>query len=353
MPHLPAEACGPSQRAYALAREAVDLMQVCDAPPTPLNYELWLLYAQDRAGPLAREIDELRRVNGVFTDEVSEDLASRHLPRHRLSQELRETGDLLNTQLENVGRAIDAAQVSSRGYGRTLTAAAQELGGMTDGPSVQRLAEHLAQATRRVERENSSLADLLARSTHEVRRLREHLEQVRRDALTDALTGLPNRKAFDEALERSCAEVEARPVLAVVDIDHFKSFNDTWGHQTGDQVIRYVASVMGRLGAAPRLAARYGGEEFTLMFPSEGVDHAVRALEDVRGQIASRMLKRRSTDENLGAVTISIGLARREPGESPEAVMERADAALYASKHGGRNRLTLATDTVRPRRSAA
>ena len=345
MPYITAEAGGASHREYACAREALDLMQVCDAPPTPQNYELWLIYTQDRAGPLAREIDDVRRRGGGFTEEVSDDLASRHLARHRLSQELRNAGELLKTQLDDVGRAIDAAQVSSRGYGRTLTAAVQELGALTEGAAVQRLAEHLAQATRRVEREHAGLADLLTRSTCEVRRLREHLEQVRRDALTDALTGLPNRKAFDEVLERGCAD-DATPVLAVIDIDHFKTFNDTWGHQTGDQVIRYVASVVRRLGTAPRLAARYGGEEFTLLFPTEGLDHAARILNEVRGQIASRMLKRRSTDEDLGAVTISIGLAGRLPGENAEALMERADAALYTSKRAGRNRLTLAPATA-------
>ena len=96
--------------------------------------------------------------------------------------------------------------------------------------------------------------------------------QVRRDATTDGLTNLANRKAFDEELERACADADAdgAPLpLAVLDIDHFKNFNDTWGHQTGDQVIRYVASVIGRVGAPPRFAARYGGEEFAMIFSGE------------------------------------------------------------------------------------
>jgi diguanylate cyclase len=132
-------------------------------------------------------------------------------------------------------------------------------------------------------------------------------------------------------------------VLAVVDIDHFKRFNDTWGHQTGDQVLRYVASVLGRLARTPRMAARYGGEEFALIFPGESEAVVEAALDSVRQEIASRSLRRRSTDDELGAVTISAGYARMKQGETATSLLGRADAALYASKHGGRNRVTSAT----------
>ena len=159
--------------------------------------------------------------------------------------------------------------------------------------------------------------------------------------MTDALTSLANRKAFDEAMERACGDAEIAPLtLAMIDIDHFKRFNDTWGHQTGDQVIRYVASVIGRLGAAPRMASRYGGEEFAILFPSERSEHVMRALEAVRIEIASRMLKRRSTNEDLGTVSISAGVAQRLPGETALALMERADTALYTSKRTGRDKVT-------------
>jgi diguanylate cyclase len=190
-----------------------------------------------------------------------------------------------------------------------------------------------------------ALEKRLADSTAEVGRLRDHLVQVRRDATTDGLTNLANRKSFDEELERACAEAEeagAPLQLAVLDIDHFKNFNDTWGHQTGDQVIRYVASVIGRVGASPRFAARYGGEEFAMIFCGEQGGQVERVLQQVREEVASRRLKRRSTNEDLGAVTISAGFAERRRGESANSVVERADAALYESKRNGRNRVTRA-----------
>ena len=234
------------------------------------------------------------------------------------------------------------AQKSNEVYGRTLAGAGRELEVIDQAPELQKLVAHLSEATRRVQRENGALETRLAESTAEVRRLREHLEQVRRDAMTDGLTNLANRKAFDEALTSLCEDDGggAALCLAMIDVDHFKRFNDTWGHQTGDQVLRYVANVIGRVGAAPRLASRYGGEEFAILFPGETARTAEKALQLIRSEIAARALKRRSTNEDLGAVTVSAGLAQRRPGESAAALMERTDVALYTSKRTGRNRVT-------------
>jgi diguanylate cyclase len=333
--------------AYALARHAFAEMERRQVWPTPLNYEIWLNCVGDPTGPLATEIDRLIRLGATITEAVSEELAAQFLAKGRFSDEISDAGDQLSRELDSISKAIVAAQKSSRAYGRTLAGATEQLISEPEAPALKLMVDNLAAATRRIERENSALEKQLTASTQEVERLREHLEQVRRDAMTDGLTSLANRKAFDEALTRACREADAdakgEPLtMAVVDIDHFKRFNDTWGHQTGDQVIRYVASVIGRVGDAPRLASRYGGEEFNLLFPGESVDTVSSLLEEMRDEIGSRMLKRRSTNEELGAVTISIGVAQRVGKEAPAALIERADAALYASKRAGRNRITAA-----------
>jgi diguanylate cyclase len=244
-----------------------------------------------------------------------------------------------------VAEAIKQAQKSSELYGVSLAGAGRELEAQTEPAAIRKVIESLSSATRRVQKENKSLEKRLAESTAEVSRLRDHLEQVRRDATTDALTSLANRKAFDDELERACHEAQEKnePLsLAVLDIDHFKQFNDNWGHQTGDQVIRYVSSVIGRMAPPPRFAARYGGEEFAMIFPREHGETVVQSLEEILVEISSRTLKRRSTNENLGAVTVSAGFAELLAGETVEALIERADAALYASKRTGRNRVTSA-----------
>ena len=331
--------------AYGLARRAVTEMEAAGVWPTPLNFELWLHYLGDPEGPLGREIGRLLAASEPFTEATSEMLAAEYLPRGRLSEEIRDAGAVLDRELNSVAEAIAQAHRTHADYGETLASAANTMMSIDGGPGLKKLVTSLASATRKVQRENVSLERRLESSTSEVARLREHLEQVRRDAMTDALTNLANRKAFDEHLEQACLNADKTGqalTLAVLDIDHFKRFNDTWGHQTGDQVLRYVASVLGRVARHPRMAARYGGEEFAVVFPGEEAGTVHAALEAIRQEIGSRALRRRSTNDELGAVTISVGYAQQRPKESPNALLERADEALYASKRGGRNRLTAA-----------
>ena len=335
--------------AYRLAKRALEQLEQNKIWPTPLNYELWLHAISDPQGDIGRELQRMISAGESLTDAIAEDIALQFLPRLRLTEEIRDAGDQLTRQLEAIGAAIQVAQSSTNEYGRTLEGASRELATASEQTNLRQVVEKLTVSTRRVQKENSALEARLSQSTDEVKRLRDHLEQVRRDAMTDALTNLANRKAFDEALAREveAAAATGRPLsVALLDIDHFKRFNDTWGHQTGDQVIRYVATLIGRSSVHPRLAARYGGEEFAMMFPGEDARSMSAALDALRDEISSRSLKRRSTAEDLGVVTVSAGVATLHPGESPSAALERADKALYESKRNGRNKTTNAETSL-------
>jgi diguanylate cyclase len=312
--------------------------------PTVRNFNLWVYYLAEAESPLHHEIDRLLAAGEPITETVGETLAAQYLPEARVNGGILEAGDVLSAELNSVTRAIESAQRSTEEYGQELAQASERLGG-DDTSSIKAVVDDLTAATTRVQADTRSLESQLAETTAELGRLRENLDQVRRDAMTDGLTGLTNRKAFDERLQALCEKAEADGqgmTLAIIDIDHFKGFNDAWGHQIGDQVLRYVSSVIGRMGSPPRVAARYGGEEFAIIFPNEGGRAALAVLEDIRIEISSRSLKRRSTNEDLGAITVSAGYAERLAGESIASLVERADAALYASKHAGRNRTTAA-----------
>ena len=329
--------------AFSLARKAMEAMEAAGAWPTPLNYEIWLHYVGDPEGPLGREITRLLSSQEPFTEGTAEMLAAEFLPRGRLSEEIRDAGALLNRELSSVASAIAQAQKTQAAYGETLAGASASIEQVDKPESLRQVVTSLSAATAKVREENAHLESRLEDSTKEVARLREHLEQVRRDAMTDALTNLANRKAFDEELLRACDDAEragTEVTLSLIDIDHFKRFNDTWGHQTGDQVLRYVASVIGRVAKPLRFAARYGGEEFAMIFVGESAAEAENVLNAIRQEIGSRALRRRSTDDELGAVTISAGVAQRHRGESGSQILDRADAALYVSKHNGRDRVT-------------
>ncbi|WP_269513793.1 GGDEF domain-containing protein [Brevundimonas subvibrioides] len=329
--------------AFALARRALDEMESVGVWPTPLNFELWLHWLGEPECALGVEMSRVLGSGTVFTDAIAEKLGAEYLPRGRLSEEIRDAGAVLNRELSTVSEAIAKAQKSQAAYGETLAGASAHLEGSAEPTALLGVVSNLSKATTEVQFENATLEKRLETSTREVARLRDHLEEVRRDAMTDALTSLANRKAFDEELLKACDEADRnhQPMtLAVLDIDHFKRFNDTWGHQTGDQVLRYVASVIGRISRAPRIAARYGGEEFAIIFPSENAFVVEKALNQIREEIGTRALRRRSTNDELGAVTISAGLAERHPGETGSSLLDRADKALYASKRTGRDKVT-------------
>ena len=342
-------------KSYALARQALEAMETHKVWPTPLNFELWLHYVSGGDSAVAVEIESFIASGAPFTDQVGERIAAEHLAAAKLNGEILEAGKNLSDELDNVSRAIVSARENNEAYEQKLASASVSL--ETEGPeTVRGTVETLSQATRKAREEQELLETRLAETNDELGRLRAHLEQVRRDAMTDALTNLANRKAFDEALQRTCVEADAcggTVTLAMIDIDHFKVFNDTWGHQTGDQVIRYVASVISRMSEGRGIAARYGGEEFAVIFPDTQAEKILPIIEKAREEISTRVLKRRSTNENLGAVTISTGLAQLTRGEEAVELLERSDGALYAAKRGGRNRTTTAAPAANKETRAA
>ncbi len=331
-----------SPSAYDLAAHALAEMRRCKVWPTPLNFELWTQIVAEPTGPLAAEVEQLLAAGEAITEAKSTELAAVYLAHHVAGDNLSAVSALLAQQIDTIGRTLADAQRDHADYGRTL-AGATEVFAQADQPVLSQMIQMLTAATRMVQNQSSALEKRLQDSTSEVERLQQRLDVVRRDAMTDALTGLANRKAWDEGIDKAVAQAEktgAPLSVAILDIDHFKRFNDTWGHQTGDQVIRYVASVIGRVAADPRLAARYGGEEYAIALPGDTAEVTAALFDTVRVEIASRHLKRRSTNEDLGAVTVSIGVAQFRRGETAASLVERADVALYASKHGGRNLVT-------------
>jgi diguanylate cyclase len=175
-----------------------------------------------------------------------------------------------------------------------------------------------------------------------VTELRDRLESVRKESLTDQLTGIPNRKAFDNELQESVDRaIESGEPLSLVmcDIDHFKAFNDTWGHQTGDQVLRLVANCLSENVKGRDTAARYGGEEFVVILPQTELAGAVNLANQIRAKVESKKLVKKSTGDILGIITISCGVTQYDPKETLEEFVRRTDECLYAAKRNGRNRV--------------
>lgn len=202
--------------------------------------------------------------------------------------------------------------------------------------------EIIRDQTRMMQARTEDLEQRFTAASEEVTELRRDLDEMRIAASTDALTGVANRKIFDLRLGELVEEADREEMpltLILADIDHFKAFNDTWGHQTGDLVLRLVARTMADCVRGRDIVARYGGEEFSIILPQTDLAGAFAVAENIRKTISSKRLSRKATGENLGMVTLSFGIARLHDGEKPSALVERADGGLYAAKRHGRNRI--------------
>jgi len=148
--------------------------------------------------------------------------------------------------------------------------------------------------------------------------------------------------SFDTELLAAVAETQENGetvALVMIDIDHFKSFNDTWGHQTGDQVLRLVAQCMSENVKGRDTVARFGGEEFAIILRRTTLEHATRLADQIRAYVESKKLIKRSTGDVLGTITVSAGVARLGERDTPASLIQRADSCLYRAKNTGRNRV--------------
>lgn len=187
----------------------------------------------------------------------------------------------------------------------------------------------------------------LTETTETLEALKKEFEEVKTQASVDFLTGAPNRKAFDEHLSKRMTEANAESKdlsLLMVDIDHFKRFNDEHGHLVGDEVLKFVANKVKEIVRGRDILARFGGEEFAVILPETPLAGAAVVAESIRAFFAQATLKHVGTSKKLGKITVSLGVAFYRQGESAEAFIHRADQALYFAKNNGRNRVATESD---------
>lgn len=327
----------------AVAQETFDLMRLHGVPATSANYEVWLTYRLGRNHSLRETIDARIASGEEFSPQFNEELHEKFFTGLGASAQIVLAGERIARDLGEVLSFLRQAEMRSDDYGRTLESAATDLNRGIGAEQIRQIVSSLAAATLDMAQHNQQLNQQLQRSTREIEALRSSLESVRVESLTDSLTGLANRRMFDETLRMRLEEAQAQHTelcVLLCDIDHFKRFNDTWGHHTGDQILRFISSSLQSHARPDYLVARYGGEEFAMILPRVTLREATQTAETLRAAIQTKRLRRRSTNEDLGQVTVSIGIARLQPGDTPVGLMERADACLYASKRNGRNQVT-------------
>ena len=285
--------------------------------------------------------------NGTLTDADLDNIYQSYISSSRLGEKIDHVGVRVMDEIDQVMAMIDAAAGTASNYSESLNSVSDKLINTKDRDGLRSIVESLVATANEMKQNNEALEQRLNASKEEITQLQENLAVVRTESLTDPLTGLSNRKHFDERLTQAIEEASERSEalsLIMTDIDHFKAFNDTWGHLTGDQVLRLVAMSLKQNVKGQDIAARYGGEEFGVILPNTVLRAALTVADHVRRAVMSKELMKRSTGQNLGRVTISLGVATLQKGDTVQSLIARADACLYAAKRNGRNRVISETD---------
>jgi diguanylate cyclase len=334
------------QRTMAFAEIALGQIKALRQPATPRNFEVWYCYATGYHPSLNETINEILTRSGTLADPDIDRIFDTYLSPTRLSDRIDKVGDRVLDEIEQVMAMVDAAVGTASNYSESLAGVSRSLPG-ADRDGLRGIVESLVQTAKDMENVNQTLEERLTASKREINQLQENLEVVRHESLTDPLTSLANRKFFDQALSHAISEAVSdneSMSLLMTDIDHFKTFNDTYGHLTGDQVLRLVALSVKQNVKGQDIAARYGGEEFAVILPNTVLRSAVTVADHIRRAVMSKELMKRSTGEHLGRVTISIGVATLRKGDTAQSLIGRADTCLYAAKRAGRNRVICEAD---------
>lgn len=331
----------PIEESVRVLKQVLPLMSKQRVPTIPQNYAVWYDYVTHRNVELVSEIENRLARGESFNPHSCQRIYEKYF-------------------LDDLHAEVDGIQGAVRVAVESALAELSELGhdishfalflddcseSLSDEPTqddLNRLVTELAKETQATRARSAEVEGSLNAMADELNEMREQVNRLSRDSRTDALTGVANRRAFDEALNRLTREArESRQALCMVlvDVDNFKAFNDKHGHLTGDRVLRAVAQEMEQCVKGRDMLARYGGEEFALLLPSTPLAGAMMLAESIRAIIQVQDMRDHQGGE-VDRVTISLGVAQFQPDDDFCDFVERADACLYRSKSAGRNRVT-------------
>lgn len=336
---------------HDLAERVVAAMRMHGSPSYPRAFEVWYAHLSGEIPAVSLAMNAvIASSEGKVSAADIDNIYERFIGTERLARQAERTSLQVLGEIDGLMELVDKALGSSELYHGRLAAMSEEVPPPTDRQKLREWVEALVMSTREEVTRKAQLEAQLRNSSNEIRNLREALESTRAEALTDSLTGLANRRHFEEMLQKSIDQATLRRepfALVMADIDFFKKFNDAHGHLTGDQVLRLVARTMRDKFKDKAVITRFGGEEFAIILPEADLIAGKFGAETVRQALLTRELIKRSTNENLGRITISLGVASYRRGDTAGSLVDRADQALMQAKRDGRNR-TVTEEAIEP-----
>ncbi|MDX1351852.1 MAG: GGDEF domain-containing protein [Thiomicrorhabdus sp.] len=334
------------EKAKRIFNNLIDAFEEQNINPTPLNYFVWYQYYKGDNPKFRQEMDAILNDPFGYNDRVG----------RRLYDEYLTEDDSATSEFDRAfKRLIDLMIKKMNNWSEKLETHTYELDNCTtklsdpnlDAEEVKAITSTVLSAATNMKESSKAFQEEMQHSSDEMKKLRQQLVEARAEAMQDELTEVGNRKAFNNALQELMLNAEDSPetlCLILSDIDHFKKFNDTYGHLVGDSVLRYYASIMKKTKADNETICRYGGEEFAILLANSSLEEASARAEVVRSGIESAHLKRKNEDKPISTITASFGIACFKGNESAEELISRADQALYKAKADGRNRIVSETE---------
>ncbi|MCH4150719.1 MAG: GGDEF domain-containing protein [Sphingobium sp.] len=316
-----------------------------DLDLTVVNFGLALDYLTGNDHQIEKAVRAILSEKGQLTNGVVEQIVAE---RHAGEMTAEGLGQMLSTVEENLSKFSNLASESSASasdYGEALQAKVKDMGG---NAAPDQVVSALIGLTRSMVEKSRQIEAEMRESQKKTRALQQNLEQARKAAEQDHLTGLPNRRAFEARLKEEVALAQANGEslsVAFCDIDHFKKINDTHGHDTGDRVLKFVGSLLAKISGEKCHVARHGGEEFVMVFRGKTASEACEIVDQTRADLASRNLVDRNSGERMNQVSFSGGVADAFAYPDPRDALKAADQALYLAKEHGRNRVYMAKGT--------
>ncbi len=328
------------EEATQIARAALPLASQFALPANPVNYAVLYEYVAGQNPQLSEALDQLRE-NAKHLTDVQVNALYRDFIRDTDEIALQDVRKALSSMVDSTQGSLDKAGQESQAYQECLGTAAQQLTDDESSCAVD-IVTRLINETVRMQAAGRSLQEELAKTNADLFNLRTEFRRVRQESMIDPLTGVQNRRAFDisllAALDHAKASNEALCLL-LVDIDHFKKVNDTFGHVVGDAVLKQVANAINDVVRGGDVLARYGGEEFVVLLPETPMEGAERVADNICNQVRNHKMNIGKVGKEVGRVTVSVGVAPFCNNETTEQFVVRADTALYRAKESGRNRV--------------
>ncbi len=328
-------------KAVALLKQTLPEMNRRNIATTPENYAVWYEYTNGENSALVNAIKSLESSNTHLSNEVHRELYERYIASAReaaVNQLSESVKEIINDFIVKVG--TEGADLYR--YSETLSSFSSKVSSAGDTGDVKQLVVQLLEETRRRESATNMMQSSLEEMAAEMKKLRSEVARLNSEATTDALTKVNNRRAFDLEIENciSTCKMDSKPLcLLLIDIDHFKQFNDKFGHMIGDKVLRFVATLLKKNVKGSDSVSRFGGEEFAILLPETDYNGALAVAENIRERLAKQTLSDSTEKVQLGSITISIGVAAYHYGEPAEDMIHRADLCMYEAKKLGRNRV--------------